>query len=463
MTYNLILDTDSYKASHWLQYPAGTEQISSYIEARGGPYEEGIFFGLQAFLKRYLTTPFTQRDIDEAEAIFTAHGEPFNRHGWEHILHKHKGLLPIEIEALPEGTRFPMRCAVLQVVNTDPACAWLVPYIETALLRAVWYPSTVASHSAACKKVLKHYLQETADTLEKLPFMLHDFGGRGVSSLESAELGGLAHLVNFRGTDTVPALLAARRYYGENMAAFSIPAAEHSTVILWGREQETEAYQHIISRFLSHGKLVSVVSDSYDYWKAIDIWRGTLRDQIRASGGTLVIRPDSGEPCELIPETLTRLAEAFGAEVNSKGYRVLNPCVRLIQGDGVSLEKIGEILEVMKNTGWSADNIVFGMGGELLQKVHRDTMRWAMKPSAAKIGGNWREVFKNPATDPGKASKAGILAVVENAEGRLQTVKKNAGWYDRNLLQPVFRNGRLLSETRFAQVRLQTEASCRVG
>ena len=116
MTYNLILDTDSYKASHWLQYPAGTEQISSYIEARGGPYEEGVFFGLQAFLKRYLTTPFTQRDIDEAEAIFTAHGEPFNRHGWEHRLHNHQGLLPIEIEALPEGTRFPMRCAVLPIL-----------------------------------------------------------------------------------------------------------------------------------------------------------------------------------------------------------------------------------------------------------------------------------------------------------------------------------------------------------
>ncbi|HBF09437.1 MAG TPA: nicotinate phosphoribosyltransferase, partial [Gammaproteobacteria bacterium] len=226
---NIILNTDSYKASHYKQYPHGAEYISSYIESRGGIYSKTTFFGLQMFIKQYLTKPITLSDIDEAEIIFTAHGLPFNREGWVYILEEHNGLLPLEIEAVPEGTEIPIGNVLVQVINTDPKCAWLTSYIETALLRAIWYPTTVATVSKACKTIIQKYLTETADDLTGLAFKLHDFGARGASSEETVAIGGLAHLVNFMGTDSMSAIVAARRFYNADMAGFSIPAAEHST------------------------------------------------------------------------------------------------------------------------------------------------------------------------------------------------------------------------------------------
>jgi nicotinamide phosphoribosyltransferase len=229
-TVNPILNVDSYKTSHFKQYPPGTTHVSSYIEARGGDYSTSLFFGLQMFLKEYLTKPITAADIDEAEEVLSAHGMPFNRSGWEHILNQHGGYLPIAIDAVPEGSRVPLRNVLLQVANTDPECAWITSYVETALLRAVWYPTTVATLSAHCRHTIQRYLELTADNTEGLPFKLHDFGARGASSEETAAIGGAAHLVSFQGTDTVSALVAVRRYYNEPMPAFSIPAAEHSTI-----------------------------------------------------------------------------------------------------------------------------------------------------------------------------------------------------------------------------------------
>src|SRR6185437_12975069 len=228
---NLILNSDSYKASHFLQYPPGTEEISSYVESRGGRFPHTLFFGLQAFIKQYLLTPITQDDIAEAEALLTAHGLPFNRTGWLRIVNDHGGHLPIEIAAVEEGEVVPTRNVLVQVRNTDPALAWVTSYIETALLRAIWYPTTVATLSFEAKRTIRRHLERTSDDPDgQIPFKLHDFGARGVSSLESAMLGGMAHLVNFQGTDTVSALVGARRFYGAAMAGFSIPAAEHSTI-----------------------------------------------------------------------------------------------------------------------------------------------------------------------------------------------------------------------------------------
>src|SRR3990167_4114273 len=221
--HNLILNTDSYKASHYLQYPPNTTQVSCYIESRGGKFSKTVFFGLQIFLKKYLSQPITQENIEEAEDFLRTHGLPFNREGWEYILKHHGGYLPLAIEAIPEGTVLPLRNVMLQIVNTDPRCFWLTTYIETALLRAVWYPTTVATLSWHCKAIIQRYLEETADHLDGLPFQLHDFGARGVSSQESAEIGDVAHLVNFRGTDTIAGILAAKQYYSEPMAAYSIP------------------------------------------------------------------------------------------------------------------------------------------------------------------------------------------------------------------------------------------------
>lgn len=450
---NLILNTDSYKMSHFAQYPQGAEYVSSYIESRGGVYPETVFFGLQAFVKEYLARPISQADIDEADAVCTVHGVPFNREGWEYILNEYQGYLPLEIEAAPEGAVIPTGNVMVQVTNTDPKCAWLTSYIETALLRAVWYPTTVATVSRACRDIITRYMEETAESLDGLPFKLHDFGARGASSDEAAALGGAAHLVNFMGTDTLSGIMAARRYYNADMAGFSIPAAEHSTITSWGRDGETAAYANMIQQFGGEGRLVAVVSDSYDFWNAIDnIWGDELKEQVQQFGGTLVVRPDSGEPVEVVPEAIERLMDKFGYETNSKGYRVLPACVRLIQGDGICARSIDAILAAMKARGLSADNVAFGMGGELLQKINRDTQKFAMKASAICINGEWRDVYKDPITDPGKRSKRGRLALINDEQG-YRTVREDELEDQRNALEKVFRNGDVLVDWTFDEVR----------
>lgn len=450
---NLILNSDSYKTSHFVQYPAGAEYVSSYIESRGGAYPATVFFGLQMFIKQYLSKPISLADIDEADEICAAHGVPFNRAGWLHILTSHSGYLPLHIEAVPEGSLVPTGNILVQVVNTDPACAWLTSYIETALLRAVWYPTTVATVSKTCHTIIARYLEETADNLNGLPFKLHDFGARGASSEETTAIGGLAHLVNFMGTDNFSALLAARRHYRAEMAGFSIPAAEHSTITSWGRDGETAAYANMLKQFGGEGKLLAVVSDSYDIWNAIDnLWGGELKTQIETMGGTLVIRPDSGEPVEIVPEAVERLMAKFGFRVNSKGYKVLPACVRLIQGDGVCAAAIDAILAEMKKRGLSADNVAFGMGGELLQKMNRDTHKFAMKASAIRIDGVWRDVYKDPITDQGKRSKKGRLALVKQ-NGQFKTVARDTVADVDNQLVTVFNNGKIMAEYTLDQVR----------
>lgn len=451
---SILLNADSYKASHFLQYPAGTTAVSSYIESRGGAFASTVFFGLQMFLKQYLCKPFTQADIDEAAEIAELHGVPFNRAGWQYILDQCEGYLPIEIQALPEGSVAPTRNALVQVGNTDPNCAWLTSYVETALLRAVWYPTTVATQSYACKQVIRRYLEETADSLDGLPFKLHDFGARGASSEETAAIGSLAHLVNFMGSDTLSGVVAGRRYYNEKMAAFSIPAAEHSTITSWGRDREKDAYANMLEQFAGPGKLVAVVSDSYDLFNAIDnLWGGVLKEEVEQSGGTLVVRPDSGEPVEIVSAAIERLMAKFGFRVNGRGFNVLPDCVRVIQGDGISLESIEAILAEMKRRGLSADNIAFGMGGELLQKVNRDTQKFAMKASSVCVGGVWRDVFKDPVTDPGKRSKRGRLAVVRKDGGILETIREDELGGRQNQLRVVFRNGDLIVDDSLAAIR----------
>ncbi|MEN9423961.1 MAG: hypothetical protein RL122_1344 [Pseudomonadota bacterium] len=457
MFTNLILNTDSYKASHFLQYPAGTQVVSSYIESRGGEFPQTLFFGLQAFIKEYLLKPVTTADIDEAEALFAAHGVPFFREGWEQIVQQHGGFLPIEIQALPEGMVVPTGNALVQIRNTDPQAFWLTSYLETALLRAVWYPTTVATLSWQVKQSIRQSLENTCDNpVAELPFKLHDFGARGVSSHESAALGGMAHLVNFMGGDTVVALLAARKYYGADMAGFSIPAAEHSTITAWGRAGEADAYANMLQQFGQAGKLLAVVSDSYDIYHAVsEIWGRQLRAQVENSGATVVIRPDSGVPEDIVPEVLERLYAAFGGHVNSKGYKVLSDCVRVIQGDGVDVDSIGVILQRIQQAGFSTENVAFGMGGGLLQKVNRDTLRFAMKASAMQINGAWRDVYKQPVTDSGKHSKRGRLAVIRDA-GVLKTIREDALSWESNLLRPVFRNGELLVDDGFDVIRTRS-------
>jgi nicotinamide phosphoribosyltransferase len=455
-----IVRTDSYKLSQWLQYPKDTTHISSYIESRGGE-DESVFFGLQAFIKQYMMTPITMADINRAELIVTAHGLPFNRAGWEIIVNEYGGMLPLDIEAVPEGTVMGTHNVQVQIVNTDPRLFWLTSYVETAMLRGIWYPSTVATKSRKMKRFIAAALHKTSDVPvnDQISFKLHDFGARGASSAETAMLGGMGHLVNFMGTDTVEALVGAMEYYNTDaMPGFSIPASEHSTVTSWGGPAgEVRAFENMINTFAGPGKLYACVSDSYDiYAAARDLWGGVLKDKVIAAGGTLVVRPDSGDPETVPVEVIGILMDRFGYTVNSKGYKVLPPYIRLIQGDGINEKSLPKILENMIAAGYSIDNIAFGMGGGLLQAWNRDTLKYAMKASArCDTAGVWHDVFKDPISDRGKVSKRGRLGLIE-AGGigptRIITVPKHVA-NGSNLLRKVYLNGELLIEDTFEAVR----------
>ncbi|MFC4426233.1 nicotinate phosphoribosyltransferase [Deinococcus navajonensis] len=452
--HNLILDTDSYKSSHFLQYPAGTTRLFSYLESRGGRYPVTRFFGLQYIVGEYLTRRVTREDVEEARAVIEAHGEPFPYEGWMRVVNVHGGRIPLEIRAVPEGTAVPIHNILMSCTNTDPELPWLVGWFETMLMR-VWYPTTVCTQSFHIRAIIARALEQTSDrAAEELPFKLHDFGSRGVSSRESAGLGGLAHLVNFMGSDTLEALRIGRNHYGAEMAGFSIPAAEHSTITSWGKEHEVDAYRNMVRTFGKPGGIYAVVSDSYDLKHAINVhWGETLRPEVEASGATLVVRPDSGDPPAMVRLAVNALAAKYGTTVNSKGYQVLNH-VRVIQGDGIDEQTIGQILQNLLVDGFSAENVAFGMGGALLQKVDRDTQRFAYKTSAGLIDGQYRGIYKDPVTDPGKRSKDGVLDLV--MEGPRMVTRAYYTFdtdFPGSLMRPVFRDGELLVRDSLEEVR----------
>lgn len=448
---NICLLTDSYKLTHFVQYPPGTGKVYSYFEARNGArYPETVFFGLQYSLERYFTGPVvTAEKISEADTFCRVHfGREglFNKEGWEYIVTRHGGHLPVSIRAVAEGTAVPPDHVLMTIENTDPACWWLTNYLETLLVET-WYPCTVATRGRAMKRVLLDYLRETG-TPAGADFKLHDFGFRGVSCPEQAAIGGAAHLVNFRGTDNLAGIQLLRRFYGEEMAGFSIPASEHSTITAWGEAHEADAMRNMLVRY-PRGT-VACVSDSYDIARACrDYWGETLKPLIETRAGTLVVRPDSGEPRDSVCQVLRILGEKFGTRRNDRGFKVLPDCVRVIQGDGITDETLADVLQEMKKQEWSADNIAFGSGGGLLQKLDRDTQRFAFKCSYVEVGGQGRDVYKRPAGDRSKDSKRGRLKLLH--AGRWQTVPENSPGDD--LLQEVFRDGSFLRRTTLADIR----------
>lgn len=451
---NILFLTDSYKVSHHKQYPKNTQYVYSYFESRGGEFNEVCFFGLQYLIKKYLCGKVvTQEMIDDATKLYEKHfgtnQNVFNREGWQYILDIHNGYLPIIIKAIPEGTILPVKNCCMTVENTDPKCFWLVNFVETLLVQ-VWYPMTVATNSREQKKIIMKYLEETGDPTT-VAFKLHDFGCRGVSSMETAGIGGCAHLTQFLGTDTVPALIVADEYYDCECAGFSIPASEHSTMTTYTKEGEVEAYENMLNTYPKG--LVAVVSDSYDIYNACsEIWGTILKDKVMAREGTLVIRPDSGHPPDVDLKILQILGEKFGAKKNEKGYLVLDEHVRIIQGDGIDKEMLETILEHLKQNGWSADNIAFGSGGGLLQKMNRDTLKCAFKCSNIVINDNNIDVFKDPIDAPGKKSKKGKMTV-NRIDEKIVTLCGESRNEESDLLEVVFQNGILTKEYSLEEIR----------
>lgn len=447
--YNLAIDYDSYKAGHWLQFAPDANKLFYYVEPRT-PDKEIVVFGLSAILQEYFSRVPTLEEVEEAKAFWDAHvgKNTFNYDGWKNIAKL--GYYPVEIRGVPEGTIIPSKNVIATIVNTDNDFYWLPGVMETLLMH-VWYPTTVASRSYEMKKIILKYLEDTG-TPEDVIFKLHDFGFRGVSSFQSAMLGGMAHLVNFAGTDTTAGIRAAWKYYDpeneKKMYGFSINAMEHSTVTSWLKSGETDAYVNMLNRFAKPGSIIACVSDSYDYWNAIrSIWGKQLRNKVINSGATIVIRPDSGIPKDVVVETLKILATKFGYKPNNKGYNVLNN-VRVIQGDGISSPKvIDEILASMKQLKFSADNIAFGMGGGLLQQVNRDTYGFAMKCSAKAVfkeySESWVPVFKEPVDAKWKASRKGRVSLYKQ-DGKYFTDAYDGNKKD--VMKTYYINGRTTLE-----------------
>jgi len=462
---NLILLADAYKYAHHKFYYPGTTQIYSYLESRGGLFDETLFFGLQYFLKEYIQgQAFTQQDIDEADGFLQqvfSRGDVFNRAKFQYILDKYNGHLPIKIKAVAEGTAVPTGNVLMTIENTDPECYWLTNFLETLLMQ-VWYPCTVATLSNQIRKVITQYFQETATdgTEAGIDFVLNDFGFRGVSSVESAKLGGAAHLINFSGSDNLAGSSMAISYYdAQKVYGLSIPATEHSICTLLGKEGELEVFRHVLKSFPTG--TIACVSDSYNIFRACEEYWGTeLRDEILNREGTLVIRPDSGDPIRTLQEIFEILFRKFGYTVNAKGYKVLPPQLRVIQGDGVNYAEIKNIYKTLKENGISAENLVLGMGGALLQKVDRDTQKFALKCSSAVINGKEVAVEKSPTemdaqgniTESYKKSKGGRLKLVK-INGTFKTVKEQEHTDLNDHLQTIFENGKLINTITFEQVR----------
>lgn len=465
---NIILKTDSYKLNHWNQYPHDTEGVYSYLESRAGatfPYT--VFFGLQYVLKRYLEGEVvTGDDVAEAADLARSHfgrDDYFNQAGWARIVDEHGGRLPVRIKAVAEGTPVPTGNVLMTVENTDPECYWLTNAIES-LLTHVWYPSTVATLSRSTKELIKHYLDKTAETSTTLSFMLHDFGYRGASSDETAAIGGAGHLVNFMGTDTVPAIELVNQYYGSTgVVGLSVAATEHSVMTARGESGEFDVVDQLLDEYPTG--ILSVVADSYDVYAFVRKICSTYRRRILDRDGVFVVRPDSVTAAHPSPAALTRwivytLWQSFGGDQNSKGHIVLDPHVRVLWGDGIDPSGVRSILDEVTHGGFSAENLVFGMGGGLLQKIDRDTQRFAFKASAVKRGGLWHDVYKRP-LDESKASKRGRLRLERRTDGELRTqsaitahaLADGSVKYRPDLLETVFENGEIVKSYTFDQVR----------
>lgn len=544
---NRLLMTDSYKTGQFQQVPPNTTSMASYFEGRGSErgYDETTLFALQYFFKQYWSDPITVEEVEEARELAEDSNEPFNYDGWMLMVERHGGYFPVRVRAIPEGTIVPMKVALFTVESTDPDFYWLPDWVETAFCRAGWYGGTVMIQDLYIYRDIYKFLQETADDPDsEIPFKLHDFGARGASSSETAQIGGAAHLAIFSGSDTLEGSWLIKHFYNEwKGIRKSIPASQHSTISSWGRNNEEGAFRNMLNLYKGNG-IFACVSDTWSIYQACEmLWGEKLRQEVIDSGALVVIRPDSGDPVEvlcgkdvkeikaesyeefkdIVEEELDDelreitphgehggditktflwngeayeatyapdwnrhdkqyyfienygsnnctfkkveysaehkgvfriLEEKFGVTINSKGYKVLN-YVRVIQGDGINPKSIRKILQALKDLGFSATNIAFGMGGALLQKVDRDVNKMAYKCSSITVDGEMRDVYKDPITDHGKSSKKGRLDTVQVLGYAPATIKLRDDQiaHPDSIMRTVFENGKLLVDDNFSQIR----------
>lgn len=477
-----ILYKDFYKADHRRQYPDGTELVYSNLTPRTSRIkgiDEIVVFGIQYFVKDYLIRRFNDgffsKPKDEVirkykrrmDAALGPDAVPT-----EHIAALHDlGYLPILLKALPEGTLCPTRVPVLTIRNTLPEFFWLTNFLETILCNVLWHPMTSATIAFSYRKILENFARRTSDMVDFVPWQGHDFSMRGHSSFESSMVSAAAHLLSFTGTDTVPAIDWLEHFYGadadKELIGGSVPATEHSVMCLGGSETELETFERLITNVYPKG-IVSIVSDTWDYWKVLTEVLPKLKDKILARDGKVVIRPDSGDPVKIIcgdPDapvgtpaylgTVEILWSIFGGAVNSKTFKQLDPHIGVIYGDSITMERCSLIGSRLAEKGFASTNMVYGIGSYTYQYVTRDTFGFAMKATYGVVNGKPVEIFKDPKTDDGvKRSAKGLLCVEEDRAGRPVLIERATQEEEnQGLLQTVFMNGKIVTETTLAEIR----------
>ena len=446
---NPLLLTDGYKTGHHQQYPKGTTLVYSNFTPRSNRYapkgcDKVVSFGQQMaiqmmhdlFQENFFSKP---KDVvcGEMKREMTMYlGMDYDVSHFE-ALHD-LGFLPIKVKIIQEGNRVPLRVPLLTIVNTKPEFYWITNYLETILSNLMWKPMTSATIAYQYRQVLEKWAKKTDPTnMSFVDFQGHDFSMRGLDSVEATIASGLGHLTSFMGTDSLPAIYGARKFYNEKgFVGASVPATEHSVMCAGGYETEIETFRRLLETYPTG--ILSVVSDTWDLWKVITEYLPVLKEEILARDGKLVIRPDSGNPVDIICGSITPdmasyedrhkqpqykgvielLWDIFGGTVNEQGYKVLDPHIGAIYGDSITIERADEICRRLEAKGFASTNIVLGIGSFTYQYNTRDTFGFAMKATYVEVNGEGREIFKNPITDDGtKKSAKGLLYVHKNDLG----------------------------------------------
>jgi len=474
--------TDGYKVDHKSQYPKGTELVYSNWTPRKSRIkgvDKVVFFGLQYFIKKYLQEDFDRNFFGKPKAeVIRKYRRRINGYlgpeaiSYEHVEALHDlGYLPIEIKALPEGMLVPIRTPMFTIKNTLPEFFWITNFLETILSCIIWMPCTSATMSLQYRKILNQYCEKTGGDPAFINWQAHDFSFRGMAGLEAAKMSGAAHLLNFTGTDTIPAIDFLEDYYNANsdeeLIGGSVPATEHSVMCMGTQLNEIETFRRLIKETYSKG-IVSIVSDTWDFWKVITKYVPKLKKEILAREGKVVIRPDSGDPIKIIcgdPEAtpgtpeykgaIECLWETFGGTTTSKGYKLLDEHIGLIYGDSITLERCTTICKRLAVKGFASTNVVFGVGSYTYQYVTRDTFGFAMKATYGEVNGEGRAIFKNPKTDDGTKISAKGLICLEGNELEVTGMRDEAtpAEEETGLLKTIYKNGELLREVSLKGIR----------
>lgn len=478
---NPLLLTDGYKVDHRRQYPTGTTLVYSNWTPRKSRIEsihEVVFFGLQYFLKKYIIEDFTnhffnqpKEEVVKQYARFINNYLGENQVGTAHIEALHDlGYIPMIFKALPEGVSVPVRVPMFTMYNTKPEFFWLTNYFETLLSTAIWVPCTSATIAKQYRKILDKYAQETSSVPEFVDWQAHDFSMRGMGGIEASVTSGSGHLLSFTGTDTIPTLQFLETYYNANsdteLIGGSVAATEHSVMCMGTNEGEYETFKRLITDIYPKG-IVSIVSDTWDLWKVLTEYLPALKDEITNREGKVVIRPDSGDPVDIIagnPEGKTieekkgvieLLWDTFGGTTNAKGYKELIPKIGAIYGDSITIDRATQICERLKQKGFASTNVVLGIGSYTYQYNTRDTFGFAMKATYGEVNGEGREIYKDPITDDGtKKSAKGLIQIYKDPQGHYQ-LKDQCSWEEEKQgeLREVFRDGKLIIDDSLAEIR----------